>query len=643
MKEAGYAEILRLIKEEEPPRPSTRLSDSGEALASISAQRHMEPAKLTKLVRGELDWIVMKTLEKDRNRRYETAKDFAADVQRYLGDEPVQACPPSALYRFRKFARRNKAVIGVAGMVLFFLVLLGSGAGWVARDRESRKERTVTEAKAAWADVERLRREGNWPAALSVARRAETLLTGAEADPELSWKFSELCRDLEMAARLEEIRVREPEVRAGRYSWKQAGPEYEQAFRDYGIDVETLAPAEAARRIRERTIPEELAAALDDWASSRGRKDEAGAKRLRAVARGADPDPWRNRLRDAIESGQGTLLMKLSASDEIDRLPPTTAFLLASALVSTGAKGTAVEVVRKAQQLHPDDFFINLVLAEALIQEPATRGEGIGFYRAALACRPQSFAVHLVLGHTLQEQGKARQAADVFRRATQLRPDSAWAHFLLGGALQHLDRLPEALDEYRRAVQLNLKFEPSAAPAPEWLREAERLVKLDDKLPAVLRGEVRPRDAAELTEFAFVCRFRELEAASARLYREAFVQQPELAKQHRYYAAWAAVLAGIGKGKDAGGLEERERTRLRGQARVWLRDELDAWRQRLGKDTAESRAEVLQRINCWLRDPDLVCVRDPELLQRLPAAERGEWEQLWRDLRELLASVQSTK
>ena len=73
-----------MIQEEEPPKPSTRLSDSGETLASISAQRQTEPAKLAKLVRGELDWIVMKTLEKDRNRRYETANGFAADVQRYL-------------------------------------------------------------------------------------------------------------------------------------------------------------------------------------------------------------------------------------------------------------------------------------------------------------------------------------------------------------------------------------------------------------------------------------------------------------------------------------------------------------------------------------------------------------------------------
>src|SRR5881227_2395251 len=124
MKEAAYAEILRMIKEDEPPKPSTRLSDSGEALASISANRHTEPAKLTKLVRGELDWIVMKTLEKDRNRRYETANGFAADVRRYLADEPVLACPPSALYRFRKFARRNKAALGMTGSALV-VVLVG--------------------------------------------------------------------------------------------------------------------------------------------------------------------------------------------------------------------------------------------------------------------------------------------------------------------------------------------------------------------------------------------------------------------------------------------------------------------------------------------------------------------------------------
>src|SRR5207248_1629628 len=133
VREAAYGELLRMIKEEEPPKPSTRLSEAGAALASISAQRHMEPANLTKLVRGELDWIVMKTLEKDRNRRYETAKDFAADVQRYLNDDAVQACPPSARYRLRKFVRRNKGPVLAASLVVLALVvgMIGTTCGMV--------------------------------------------------------------------------------------------------------------------------------------------------------------------------------------------------------------------------------------------------------------------------------------------------------------------------------------------------------------------------------------------------------------------------------------------------------------------------------------------------------------------------------
>ena len=129
---AAFAEVLRRIKEEEPPRPSTRLSESGESLASISAQRQMEPAQLTKLMRGELDWIVMKTLEKDRNRRYETANGFAADVQRYLNDEPVQACPPSAGYRMRKFAHRNRGAMVMAGIVAVALVVGTAVSAWQA-------------------------------------------------------------------------------------------------------------------------------------------------------------------------------------------------------------------------------------------------------------------------------------------------------------------------------------------------------------------------------------------------------------------------------------------------------------------------------------------------------------------------------
>ncbi|MGO9922542.1 MAG: protein kinase domain-containing protein [Isosphaeraceae bacterium] len=121
---ASFDEMRRIIKEEEPPTPSRRLSSARE-LDTIATARQTEPAKLAKLVRGELDWIVMKALEKDRNRRYQTANGFARDIQRYLADEPVEACPPTAGYRLYKFARKNRRVLVTAGA---FVLLLAAGA-----------------------------------------------------------------------------------------------------------------------------------------------------------------------------------------------------------------------------------------------------------------------------------------------------------------------------------------------------------------------------------------------------------------------------------------------------------------------------------------------------------------------------------
>jgi WD40 repeat protein/serine/threonine protein kinase len=127
LRKAGYDEMRRIIREEEPARPSTRLSTLGQAGTAVCANRKSAPDKLRQLVRGELDWIVMKALEKDRNRRYESASAFAADVQRYLNDEPVQACPPSRWYRLSKLARRHKAALATA-TVMAAAVLLALGS-----------------------------------------------------------------------------------------------------------------------------------------------------------------------------------------------------------------------------------------------------------------------------------------------------------------------------------------------------------------------------------------------------------------------------------------------------------------------------------------------------------------------------------
>jgi serine/threonine protein kinase/WD40 repeat protein/Tfp pilus assembly protein PilF len=129
---SGYEEMRRIIREEEPLRPSTRLSTLGPAALTVSAQRQSNPKRLSQLFRGELDWIVMKALEKERGRRYETATAFAADVERYLHDEPVSACPPSAWYRFGKMARRNKGALVTATLVSLALVVGTAVSLWQA-------------------------------------------------------------------------------------------------------------------------------------------------------------------------------------------------------------------------------------------------------------------------------------------------------------------------------------------------------------------------------------------------------------------------------------------------------------------------------------------------------------------------------
>jgi serine/threonine protein kinase/WD40 repeat protein len=132
LRKAAFDEVLRIVREQEPPKPSTRLLESKESLPTISGQRHTEPAKLPKLVRGELDWIVMKALEKDRDRRYESADALADEVRDYLDNKPVKAGPPSTTYRLQKFARRNRLAFATTSVVLLTLVIASCVSTWLA-------------------------------------------------------------------------------------------------------------------------------------------------------------------------------------------------------------------------------------------------------------------------------------------------------------------------------------------------------------------------------------------------------------------------------------------------------------------------------------------------------------------------------
>jgi WD40 repeat protein len=168
--DAAWQEMLRLIKEEEPAKPSAYLNSS-DTLPTIAARRQTEPVKLTRLVRGELDWIALKALEKERSRRYETANGFARDVERYLADEPVEALPPSASYRLRKFMRRHRGAILTVATFVLLLVAGAAVSTWQAI------RATVAEAEAK--DQETIAKQNERAA---IAQQKETAKQKIEAD-----------------------------------------------------------------------------------------------------------------------------------------------------------------------------------------------------------------------------------------------------------------------------------------------------------------------------------------------------------------------------------------------------------------------------------------------------------------------------
>jgi WD40 repeat protein/serine/threonine protein kinase len=173
LRQAALDVLVKLIKEEEPPRPSVRLSSSNN-LPKIAAARKTEPAKLAKLVRGEIDWIVMKCLEKNRSRRYETANGLARDVERYLHDEPVEACPPSAGYRLRKFARKYRMPMTVAAAFALLLVVATVVAwllaAWALAETRRANDRAL-EASSQWEAAQQA--EGKAKEEAARAQKAE--------------------------------------------------------------------------------------------------------------------------------------------------------------------------------------------------------------------------------------------------------------------------------------------------------------------------------------------------------------------------------------------------------------------------------------------------------------------------------------
>jgi serine/threonine protein kinase len=197
LEKAGMLEILRVIREEEPPKPSTKVS-TADALPSLAANRSMEPARLSRQLRGEIDWIVMKALEKERARRYESANNLALDIQRYLADEPVLASPPSATYRLKKFVKRNKGSVLAAWLVL--LALLVGIAGTTTGLIRAREAEAAAAADAAHAREAEKKATDNATAAREAEKKAKEKEEAARAAEKNTKEKEEAARNAEKKA-----------------------------------------------------------------------------------------------------------------------------------------------------------------------------------------------------------------------------------------------------------------------------------------------------------------------------------------------------------------------------------------------------------------------------------------------------------
>jgi tetratricopeptide (TPR) repeat protein len=270
------------------------------------------------------------------------------------------------------------------------------------------------------------------------------------------------------------------------------------------------------------------------------------------------------------------------------------------------------------------------------------REEAVSEYEQALRLNPSAGPTHHNLANSLYALGRLDEAEREYRLTVELEPNRAEDYCRLGALLTLKGQFPAALAQYRRGHEVGSQQDGWPWPSAQWVKEAEDLVELDAKLPAILGGQAQPAGASERIALAELCwRYKHLYALSARLYAEAFAADPDRADERRirqrYAAACAAAQSAAGQGQDAATLPETERARLRGQALEWLRSDLAAWAKQAETARPQDRADVLKVLRLWQQSQDLASVRDAPGLAKLPPAERKGWDQLWQEVAAILA------
>ncbi len=318
---------------------------------------------------------------------------------------------------------------------------------------------------------------------------------------------------------------------------------------------------------------------------------------------------------------------------------------LAVALVLAGRWGGVIEQFRHVLRIYAPVVPFRPYLSTYAV-DPSQWSKVIERNERILQSHPQNASAHHYLGNALLATGRREEAIAHYREAIRLKPDLLPAHCGLGQALQELGRLAEAQESFRQAHELSRELTGWRSRTASWVQEAERLVALDRRLPAILRGEDEVSDPADQLALAGLCRqpFQRRYAAAADFYTAAFAARPALAADlrsgHRFYAAGAAALAGSGQGEDAPPGDEPVRAHWRKQALSWLRADLALATGFLATGKPADRAIVRHVLQAWQRHPDLSGIRDAATLAARPPEEARACRDFWADAAALLRRAQ---
>jgi tetratricopeptide (TPR) repeat protein/tRNA A-37 threonylcarbamoyl transferase component Bud32 len=632
------------------------------------------PRQVNPRVPVALEAICLKAMALGPADRYLTARALAEDLEHWLADEPVRAHFEPPVSRARRWGRRHRPLVAaLVALVATALLLVGVGLGW-------EQQRRADTARAAEEDLARaeqaLAADRRDEAAQALERAGGRLERGGSAA--LIRRLERLRTERAVADELVEVQRLRATYLGLPVDNAKLDAGYSQAFGKLDIDVAALGPEVAAERIRAATIAEKLVTALDDWAAARRQLPGSDSDLLLAVADQADDDAWRRQLRAFRRQRDAAGLERLAADDDALKQQPANLARLGGALHLSGKLKEAEKLLRAANRRYEDDFWINFELANLLLDrrrnDPA---EAVGFFRAALALRPNTAGLYNNIGIAYQRQKKYAQAIDAFHEAISLLPLAAGLHYNLGNVYLEQERWQDAEAALRKAVQVDNQYTEAhfnlgralqglqsyaeaaqefslsreralakgnttiVRVAGEAIQECERWRPLAALFAMVQNGEAKAHTAREWAELGdYALEQKHLPATAAGFYEKALTLDAGVIQTYRYNAACAAAQVGCGQGKDASSLDGKERDRLRGRARVWLRDELEAQRAKLaGGLSAKEINRVIGFLRHWAQDPDLSGVRDDKKLAQLPEMERRDWQKFWAEVQDFLQSV----